>query len=113
MAKTKYGQEDIMRRLGELAFGRANDLARLAMMDGETARAEIDALDLGLLAEYKRSAGGVVEVKVCDRLKALEMLSSLLASREAAKAASAAADFLRAISEAADGAGGEPDALEA
>lgn len=113
MAKKEYGQKDIIRRLGELAFGRANDLAKLAMMDGEAAEAAVDGLDLSLLSEYKRSAGGVVEVKACDRLKALEMLNSVLASREAAKAASAAEDFLRAISGAADGDERETDALEA
>ena len=61
---------DVLRRLAQLAFGRANDCVKLVLQDG----AEIDALDLSLLAEVKRNDKGTVEVKLIDRVRALEQL---------------------------------------
>lgn len=71
-------QTAVVRMLGELALGKANDCVRLAMEDDVA----VEKLDLSLLAEVKRSKGGVVEVKLVDRLKALEQLSSLLTARD-------------------------------
>ena len=65
---------DVVRRLGELAFGRANDCVRLVLEEG----ADLGKLDLSLLAEVRRSEKGAVEVKLCDRLQALEQLSTLV-----------------------------------
>ena len=65
---------DVVRRLGELAFGRANDCVRLVLEEG----ADLNKLDLSLLAEVRRSEKGAVEVKLCDRLQALEQLSALV-----------------------------------
>jgi hypothetical protein len=64
---------DVARRLAELAFGRANDCVRL-VLDNEMA---LDKLDLSLLSEVKRNDKGTVEVKLVDRLKALEQLAIL------------------------------------
>ena len=66
-------REDVARRLAELAFGRANDCVRL-VLDNEMA---LDKLDLSLLSEVKRNDKGTVEVKLVDRLKALEQLAIL------------------------------------
>ena len=66
-------REDVARRLAELAFGRANDCVRL-VLDNEMA---LDKLDLSLLSEVKRNDKGTVEVKLVDRLKALEQLAQL------------------------------------
>ena len=66
-------REDVARRLAELAFGRANDCVRL-VLDNEMA---LDKLDLSLLSEVKRNDQGTVEVKLVDRLKALEQLAIL------------------------------------
>ena len=63
-------RQDVARRLAELAFGKANDCVRLAL--GEVP--ELDKLDLSLLSEVKRSEKGTVEVKLIDRLQALEQL---------------------------------------
>lgn len=71
-------QTDVVRMLGALALGKANDCVRLAMEDD----AAVEKLDLSLLAEVKRSKGGVVEVKLVDRLRALEQLSAMLTVRE-------------------------------
>lgn len=87
-------REDVLRRLGEIAFARANDAVKLALGAELTAR-EIDALELGALAEFKRGSGGAVEVKFFDRVKALELLCEQLGSG----GEGAAAEFFRALGE--------------
>ena len=69
----KLTREDVARRLGELAFGRANDCVRLAL------EPDVDPgqLDLGLLTEIRRNDKGAVEIRLVDRLRALEQLSQL------------------------------------
>ena len=69
----KLTREDVARRLAELAFGKANDCVRLVM--GEDP--QLKKLDLSLLTEVKRNDKGTVEVKLVDRLKALEQLALL------------------------------------
>ena len=64
-------RSDVTRRLAELAFGRANDCVRLALEEG----ADLEKLDLSLLSEIRRSEKGMVEIKLIDRLKALEQLA--------------------------------------
>ncbi len=64
-------QQDVARRLAELAFGKANDCVKL-VFEGEPG---VDKLDLSLLSEIKRSEKGTVEIKLVDRLKALELLA--------------------------------------
>lgn len=71
-------RRDIQRRLAELAFGRANDCVKLVLEESP----EVDALDLSLLSEVKRSDRGTVEVKLIDRLRALEALSGVVGSEE-------------------------------
>ena len=73
----QISREDVVRRLAELAFGRANDCVRL-VLDEE---ASLDKLDLSLLSEVKRNDKGTVEVRLIDRLRALEQLQ-LLASEQ-------------------------------
>jgi hypothetical protein len=67
-------REDVARRLAELAFGRSNDCVKLAMGDTQ----ELGKVDLGMLTEFKRSEKGAVEVKLVDRLKALELLAAMV-----------------------------------
>ncbi|MBQ8579372.1 MAG: terminase small subunit [Oscillospiraceae bacterium] len=64
-------REDVTRRLAELAFGKANDCVRLALEEG----VDLTKLDLSLLSEVKRNEKGTVEIKLIDRLKALEQLA--------------------------------------
>ena len=70
-------QRDVTRRLAELAFGKANDCGRLALEDDPS----LDKLDLSLLSEVKRNDKGTVEIKLIDRLRALEQLA-LVAEEE-------------------------------
>lgn len=69
----RINREDVIRRLAELAFGRANDCVKLVLQEN----AQVDKLDLSLLSEVKRNDKGTVEVKLVDRLRALELLTNL------------------------------------
>ncbi len=64
-------RQDVTRRLAELAFGNANDCVRLALEEDLC----LEELDLSLLSEVKRNEKGTVEIKLIDRLKALEQLA--------------------------------------
>jgi hypothetical protein len=69
----KIRRQDVTRRLAELAFGKANDCVRLALEDDPS----LDKLDLSLLSEVKRNDKGTVEIKLIDRLRALEQLAEV------------------------------------
>lgn len=64
-------KSDVVRRLAELAFGEANDCVRLALEESPA----LDRLDLSLLSEVRRNEKGTVEIKLIDRLRALEQLA--------------------------------------
>jgi len=64
-------RQDVTRRLAELAFGNANDCVKLALEENLS----LDELDLSLLSEVKRNEKGTVEIRLVDRLKALEQLA--------------------------------------
>ena len=87
-------RRDIQRRLGELAFGRANDCVKLVLEDSP----QVDSLDLSLLSEVKRSERGAVEVKLIDRLRALEALGGMVGDEEGEMKA-----FLQALRGGEDG----------
>ncbi|MCR5707513.1 MAG: terminase small subunit [Ruminococcus sp.] len=67
----------VMAGLRRLAFGSCNDAVKLAFADELPPQEELDRLDLYNVAEIKRVRGGGVEVKVFDRIKALEKLCEL------------------------------------
>lgn len=69
----RVSREDVARRLAELAFGKANDCVRLALEDAPA----LEKLDISLLSEIRRNDKGTVEIKLVDRLKALEQLAML------------------------------------
>ena len=69
----QVSREDVVRRLAELAFGRANDCVKLVLQENVS----LDKLDLSLLSEVKRNEKGTVEVRLIDRLRALEQLQIL------------------------------------
>ena len=82
------GQRDVIRRLAELAFGRANDCVQLVMAENP----DLEKLDLSLLSEVKRNEKGTVEIRLIDRLKALEQLA-----QAAGEDNSGAEEFLKAL----------------
>lgn len=67
------GQRDVIRRLAELAFGRANDCVQLVLAENP----DLEKLDLSLLSEVKRNEKGTVEIKLIDRLRVLEQLAAV------------------------------------
>lgn len=87
-------REDVARRLAELAFGKANDCVRLALEED----LHLEKLDLGLLSEIKRNEKGTVEIKLVDRLKALELLAALAQSQ-----GTDLESFLQALQESGEG----------
>ena len=87
-------RQDVVRRMAELAFGKANDCVRLVLEDEPT----VDKLDLSLLSEVKRNDKGTVEIKLIDRLRALEQLSQAAGQEDGDMA-----EFLQALQ------GGEPE----
>ena len=69
----RISRSDVPRRLAELAFGKANDCVRLALEDDPN----LGRLDLSLLSEVQRNDKGTVEIKLIDRLRALEQLAQV------------------------------------
>ena len=97
MRKAAAGQvrrEDAVRRLAQLAFGRVNDAARLALHSGE---ADLETLDLSAVAELKVTDKGGVEIKLIDRIRALEALCGLLSEEKA----EGAGELYRVLADAA------------
>ena len=67
----QVSRQDVTRRLAELAFGRANDCVKLVLEEAPC----LEELDLSLLSEVKRNEKGTVEIRLIDRLRALEQLA--------------------------------------
>jgi len=63
--------------LRRLAFGSCKDAVTLAFSDELPPQGVIEKLDLFNVSEIKRDRGGGVEIKLFDRLKALEKLYEL------------------------------------
>lgn len=63
--------------LNRLAFGSCSDAVYLAFADELPPPEVISSLDLYNVSEIKRVKGGGVEIKLFDRIKALEKLSEL------------------------------------
>ncbi|MDD3346828.1 hypothetical protein [Oscillibacter sp.] len=93
-------REDAVRRLAQLAFGRANDAVKLALHTGE---ANVEELDLSAVAEFRVTDKGGVEVKLVDRVRALEALCALL---ENGGDHNNAAELYRALTEGSGEEGG-------
>ena len=74
----KLRREDVMRGLGQLAFGKVNDCVKLALEE----RPDLDHLDLTLLCEVKKTEKGLVEVKLIDRLKVMEQLAKVVGGNQ-------------------------------
>ena len=83
-------REDALRRLAELAFGRANDATLLALSPPGQ-RPDVGSLDLSAVSELKVTDKGV-EIKFLDRVRALEALCELLGENTGG-----AAEFFRAL----------------
>jgi hypothetical protein len=100
--KTKAEREKLLKRLNQMAFGSANDVAKLALNAGELMTEELEGLDLTMLSEIKRAQGGAVEVKLINRLEVIKLLLQELEPVEVT--GGGAAELIAAIGDAAKGA---------
>ncbi|MEG2038597.1 MAG: terminase small subunit [Oscillospiraceae bacterium] len=68
-----------MARLGleKLAFGSVKDAVALVGAEELPSAKMLGEMDLGCISEIKRPKGGGCEIKLVDRLKALELLAEL------------------------------------
>ena len=90
-------RDEVLRRLERLADQKANDAVKLAFLREEQT-GEIDRMDLRALAEFKRHGNGAVEIKLVDKVHALETLWEI-----AHKGGDGAEHFFRALENAAQG----------
>lgn len=102
MKKERRWKEEVLRRLERLADQKPNDAIKLAFLSEGQADC-IDGLDLRALTELKRHGNGAVEIKLVDKLAALERLYEM--AKESGEGAEA---FLQALEQSAeqDGGGG-------
>ena len=87
-------REDVVRQMARLAFGEATDALKLAL---NPTNEHLGGLDLSAVAEFKVTEKGV-EMKLVDRIRALEGLYNLLGSGDDG----GAEELYRAIENAAD-----------
>ena len=73
MKNERQWRDDVLRRLERLADQKANDAVKLAFLTEERVE-EIDGMDLRALTELKRHGNGAVEIKLVDKILALETL---------------------------------------
>ena len=71
------GTDSILAGLRRLAFGSSTDAVKLAFSDELPPPDIISSLDLYNVSEIKRVKGGGVEIRLFDRMKALEKLFEL------------------------------------
>ncbi len=97
--RNKLSDYDVIKRIGALAFGKANDAVELVFLDPQD-KEQIKNLDLSMVSEIKRGANGAVEVKLLDRIALLELLAQLTAPLTP-KGGEAAESFFTAMDKAA------------
>ena len=83
--------------LKRIAFGSAADCFKLIFQSDEENLKQLESLDLFLISEIKKPRDGCIEIKLCDRLKALEKLAQLCETNTA----SSAQPFYKALEESA------------
>ena len=77
-AAAQLKREDVLRQLARLAFGRVDDAVQLALHRGDL---DTGGLELSAISELRVTEKGV-EVKLVDRVRALESLWKLLDTGE-------------------------------
>ena len=89
-----YDRRAVISGLERLAFGSCSDAAYLVFADELPPPDVLGSLDLFNVSEIKRVKGGGVEVKLFDRLRAIEKLSEL---ENTLSDADSAAGLIRAL----------------
>lgn len=93
--------EKVLKCLEDLAYGKCNDTVKLVLADDPVSWEIIDGLDLSLLSELKRGTNGVIEIKLINRLHALELLAKLTGTT-VVKGVPQAENFYKALDNAAE-----------
>ena len=109
MKSERQWREDVLRRLERLADQRANDAVKLAFL-GEEQVGEIDCMDLRALTELKRHGNGAVEIKLVDKILALETLYGI--AKQSGEGAQALFQALERTEGPGEGAREVPDHAE-
>ena len=90
--------KDYRKQLEKLCFGKPNDIVKLVLYNDSLTKAQLSRLDLSAISEIKRGKDGVFEIKLIDRMKALEYWESLESLGE-----DGAESFLSALGDCACG----------
>lgn len=91
MKTEREWKEEVLKRLQALANRRVNDAVKLAFMKEEELEG-LNGLDLTGLTELKRHGNGAVEIKLVDKLAALEKLYDM-----ASRSGEGAEQFFQAL----------------
>ncbi|MGN1132849.1 MAG: terminase small subunit [Oscillospiraceae bacterium] len=86
---------EVIAGLERLAFGRINDAVKLALSEDFNV-SDLTKAELFNVSEIKKVKGGGVEIKFCDRQKALEKLWEYREKIETRKNADALEEFFKA-----------------
>ncbi len=97
-------RDEVEAGLRKIAFGGVADCVKLLLRGEELSERRIKGLDLYCAADLKRGANGITEIKFYDRLKALELLSSLEKG-----AGNAQAGLIEALRKSAQSRGADDD----
>lgn len=109
--KRQAGLDTVRAGLERLAFGRANDAAKLVFCEEMPEQDTLAKLDLFNVSEMKRVKGGGVEIKLFDRQKALEKLLELESEQDGHTAAESFFKALRENSPETENAGEPADGV--
>ena len=93
--------KDYKKYLEKLCFGKPNDIVKLVLYNDSLTQRQLSRLDLTAVSEIKKGKDGAFEIKLLDRIKALEYFASLEAS-----GADGAESFLAALGADAAGTSG-------
>lgn len=93
---TACNVNSIMTGLERLAFGNSNDAVMLVFSDDIPNPNLVSELDLFNVSEIKKVKGGGVEIKLFDRLKALEKMFEFVSSYDSVNTADS---FIKALTQ--------------
>lgn len=80
--RMRSAADQVMAGLERLAFGSCNDAVKLVFAADAMEPEELARLDLFSVTDIKRDKNGGVEVKLCDRQKAMEQILAYAGSAE-------------------------------
>ena len=98
-----HTEQEIRDGYRRLAFGPVTDAVKLLFLEEAPSPGQLEEMDLFPITEIKRPRTGGIEMKFCDRLKALEKLAQL----EAQETQENGASFYQALESGARALRGE------